>query len=86
MAVTYWVFYCNEDGEVSVQRFASKVDIEAYLTDCAKENTEEHTPTYYGPTDRIPTDMQYWGDKRLIIKGELVVPEPVEMVRTFTLP
>lgn len=32
------------------------------------------------------TDVNYWGDRLVIIKGEVVMPQAVQIVQVFELP
>lgn len=75
----YFVIYCGEDGDVLVDRYEKDV-----LLDALKEN-------YYGGIgffDKMPddNDPQCWpNNKALIIKGDIVTPKPVDVVREYEI-
>jgi len=76
----YFVISVSEDGDVSITEH-TKEDLEKQLSeDC------------WPPADAIRDDIKAhnpnrWGNLRyLIIKGEIVVPEAVDVVVTRRLP
>ena len=73
----YFFIYCSEDGDVSVVKY----DRDDLLKDIRNE--------YYGPidfhTDLIERNPQYWNNKALIIKGEIVIPKPIEIVKDYEI-
>lgn len=80
MSETYFVIH-NSDGATSVE-YMSKEEI-------IKRITPEDGCTYYGITDFLKTiedsDTNYWGNNILIIKGEIVVPKPAEIVKAYEI-
>lgn len=56
----------NHDGDTTVER-ATKEEVERRLNE---EDLETHSEA---PKD---ADTNYWGEKALIIKGEIVSPKP----------
>ena len=69
----------NSDGDTTVEE-VSKSEL--------LERMEEN---YYGshrePLTEIPDnhDTNYWGEGILIIKGKIVTPEPIEVVKKFII-
>ena len=67
----------NSDGDTTVKE-VSKSEL--------LERMEEN---YYGgePLTEIPNnyDTNYWGEGILIIKGKIVTPEPIEVVKKFII-
>jgi len=73
----YFLIHCSEDGDVSVAKYEKDA-----LLSAIKEN-------YYGDIgffDKMPDEnIQYWGNKVLIIKGEIVTPKPVEVIKKYEI-
>lgn len=75
---SYFLIHSGEDGGS-----AEKLSKEELLN--------RITENYYGEDAKIlnevPEDgnMEYWGDSILIIKGEIVTPEPVELVKSYDI-
>lgn len=68
----------NSEGDTTVDE----------LTDI--ELLERLAENYYGDNDfhdKIPNDndTNYWGMKMLVIKGEVITPEPKEVVTSYKL-
>lgn len=64
----YYLIFCDEDGDVSVEEYI-KPDLLKALQD------EDYGPI--GFIDKLgDNDPQYWGNNALIIKGEIVKPKP----------
>jgi hypothetical protein len=75
----YFVIKCSEDGDVSFERLD------------AAELTKRLSQDYYGEdvewSGSAPDpDSQYWGKRAVIIKGELVTPKPVDVVKRWEIP
>ena len=73
--MTYFVIH-NIDGDTYVDVLS------------AQELTERLNENYYGRSveflDTVSNhDTNYWGDGHLIIKGEIVIPKPVETVTKY---
>lgn len=73
----YFFIYCSEDGDVSVQQY-EKADIERCITE-----KDYGDIGYFEKLEE--SDPQYWDDKALIIKGEIVTPKPVRTVEKFEI-
>ena len=73
----YFLIHCSEDGDVSVDKYEKDA-----LLLAIKEN-------YYGDIgffDKMPDGgVMYWGNRVLIIKGEIVIPKPVEVVKKYEI-
>lgn len=65
----------NTDGETMIHVY-DKHEIEEVLQETGEECLE-FIPDH---------DTNYWGGKRVIIKGEVVVPKPVKVVTQFEVP
>ena len=68
----------NSDGDTTVTEHS------------AEDLKEKLNEEYWGPVefmDELPSnkDTNYWGDCILIIKGEVVVPQPVETVTEYKI-
>lgn len=67
----------NSDGDTYVDEVSEEV--------LKKRLAEEH----YGPTGFLQkitgNDTNYWGDKILIIKGSIVIPQAVQTVTEYKL-
>lgn len=74
---------CSEDGDVTVRRWASEEEFEKYV---ALRLRDGENVKFF---DKCPGDAnpQYWGSTaELVIRGDVVQPQPVEVVRAFRLP
>ena len=79
----YWID-CSEDGDVRVHTYTKK-ELENELDRSAKAVEEGESAPVFSRT--IPgTDPQYWDGKSIIIKGEIVVPSPRDIVQKWELP
>ena len=75
----YFVISVSEDGDVSVTQH-TKEELE-------REMNEHGWPDPEICRDDTGGDPQEWGEKRyLIIKGEIVKPRPIEVVKQVELP
>lgn len=77
MTQLYFVITCS-DGDTIIDTISKE------------ELTKRLNNQYYG--DKINVlkkieheDTNYWGEKMAIIKGELVVPEPIEVIKQFDI-
>ena len=75
--MTYFLIHCSEDGDVSVTPY-EKDDLLRAI-----KNKD------YGPIEFMENinygDPQYWGNKSLIIKGEIVIPKPKKVVEEYEI-
>ena len=73
----YFTIHCSEDGDVRVHQ------------DSKEELLQKITEHYYGDSEFFSslqgTDPQEWGDKLLIIKGEIVVPKPKKIIEKYEI-
>lgn len=70
----------NSDGDTYVE----EIDKQELL------NRLDPEDPYYGTLEFLKTipkngDTNYWGDKLLIIKGEIVVPKAIEVATKYEL-
>jgi len=73
--MTYFVIYCNEDGEVWIKDYTKDQlleELEEGSFSEFRDNLKENNP-------------QYWGDSVLIIKGEIVTPTPKTVVTEYEI-
>ena len=72
----YFLIHCSEDGDISVDELTR---------DALLERIHEK---YYGDIeffkDFPEDDLVYW-QKALIIKGNIVVPKPVQLVEKYVI-
>jgi|1185.fasta_scaffold254923_3 hypothetical protein len=74
--MSYFLISVSEDGDVGMH----KMDAAALA-----KHLNETTGSKFATS--IPdTDLMRWGDYELIIKGEIVVPTPREMVTKWEVP
>lgn len=80
MSETYFVIH-NSEGDTRVEKMGKE--------ELVRRITPEDGCTYYGVTDFLKaiedTDTNYWGNNILIIKGEIVVPKPAEIVKAYEI-
>ena len=89
MAESYFRIYVNCDGDISIYRLSEGEllrDINAELTEANEDGDE---PDVF--LSSLPTiDPQDWveGDRgvSLLIRGEIVVPKPRQVVKEYELP
>jgi hypothetical protein len=77
MAKGYFTFHVNHDGESRWSGPMSAEDLTTWL--------DEHADTVKVAT-KMPDGPNYFGGQAVIIKGEIVVPEPVQVVTKFKIP
>ena len=86
--MSYFVIY-NSEGETSVEQISKEI-LTKRLQAEANANDSNFDAEYYGKdieflSEIKDTDTNYWGDVILIIKGEIVVPEPVDVVKEYKI-
>lgn len=76
---TYFVIITGEDG-VRVEA-VEKTKLERRLKEEYWGSSKEVLP-------QLPcgTDPNYWNDSIVIIKGKVVIPQPIEVVKEYRLP
>ena len=72
----YYLIDCNADGEVYINEYTDD-----QLLDRLNDEPEE-----YEFSDKIPkdNDAHQW-NKQIIIQGNIIVPEAIEVVKEFRL-
>lgn len=79
----YWID-CSEDGDVRVHVYTKK-ELEIELDRSARAVDDGESAPIFSRT--LPgADPQYWDGKSIIIKGEIVVPSPRDVVQKWELP
>lgn len=73
----YFVIQCSEDGDVSVIEY-EKDELLSLINaeDCGDGSFFDTMPE---------SDLQYWKNKTLIIKGDIVSPKPVKVVKEYEI-
>ncbi len=80
----YYEISCDDDGDVHVQAY-TKEELERELERAAKAEKDGEPARKFSST--VPgADPAYWDGKRILIKGEIVVPRPREVVEVWELP
>ena len=74
---TVILIYCDEDGDKSLR----VLSVEAFLKELNAGDLGEN-PTFAKPGDKI--EMDYFCGY-ILIKGEIVLPRPVEKVKKYAL-
>lgn len=72
------LIYCSEDGDKSIN-FLSE---DQFLKDLNKGDYGEN-PTFAMPGEKI--DLDCFGPGYILIKGNVVVPKPVNVVKKYEL-
>ena len=70
----YYLFSVSEDGDVYFQAYtkeALEASLEEYPEDFNLEDFNDALP---------PMDLMAWSERKLLIKGEIIVPKVVETV------
>ena len=76
--MSYFLIYGTEDG-IRIKQFANNYQTAEYL-----EQNFNDCPVEF--LDYIPSDMNELYDRQMIvIKGEVVKPKPVTVVKTFEI-
>lgn len=74
----YFVMRCSEDGEVSINQLSK--------TDLLRRIEEKYWGERAEFIDYIPdSDPQSWGHSIVIVKGNLVMPEPVTKILKYNI-
>lgn len=74
--MSYFLIYGTEDG-VKFKQFPNNYKLEEYLSDMFCDEVTNFM-------DYIPSDSEEFYDRQMIvIKGEVIKPEPVTIVKTF---
>lgn len=75
----YFEISQSEDGGVYVRKLNKELFLKGLTDDSQK-------PDFFKPGEPIPIDIHNgWGSKSLIIKGEVVCPQPKETIIVFSL-
>jgi hypothetical protein len=75
--MSYFLIECSEDGDVSITQH----DRESLVKSIS--NGEYKNATFINSVPGV--DPQYWGGQVLVIKGEIVVPKPKEVVMEYDI-
>jgi len=75
--MSYFLIVCSEDGDISVTPYNKDELLEAII-----EEDHDYIKFMQNIKD---TNPQYWGNSRLIIKGEIVTPEPKDVVKEYDI-
>jgi len=78
--MTYFVID-NSDGDTYVRQM-TRTQVEQMLVEW--DEMGEQAGEFLSEVPEA--DTNYWGGKTLIIKGEIVIPKPVETVTTWEVP
>lgn len=79
--MSYFLIYCSEDGDVSVTPYEKEELLEAIRTeDYGCVGFIENISELQGNGD-----PQMWGNNILIIKGEIVTPEPEKVIEKYKI-
>jgi len=75
----------NSDGDIRFQKYANASEVIEAIT------PDESGDSYYGDVSRLTfgtnlDNLDYMGERELIIlKGEVIVPRPKDVVRSFEI-
>lgn len=72
----YFLIHCSEDGDISVKQY-SKDELLRLLKD------EDYGFIEF--FDKMPKDSPVYWEKVLIIKGEIMCPKPIEVVKQYEI-
>jgi len=72
----YYFIYCDDDGEVAVSEYNRENLLQALVD-------QDYGEIEFLKGMSLGNYPQYWGNKVLIIKGEIVVPKPKKTVKEF---
>lgn len=74
----YFIMMCGENGDVRINHLTK--------TELLKRIEEKYYGDHLEFVDYIPdSDPQSWGTSVIIIKGNIVVPQPITKVVKFTI-
>lgn len=82
----YFVLSFNADGEFSCMKYETKESLEKYLGEVIAENSEddeEGNDVFVNSLADFDSDGP--GCKNIIIKGKVLVPKPVNVVKKLTV-
>ncbi len=71
----FFVIYCSEDGDKSLSEFSAEQLTKALEDEDWGENCS------FG---NVETDLDYFSGI-IIIKGEIVIPKPKDIIKSFSL-
>lgn len=77
----FWIS-CDEDGDVHVHTYTRR-ELEVELERRARDGD---VPVAVFSAAFPGSDPQYWGGKSIIIKGEIIVPSPRDVIQRWELP
>ncbi|MBD3197440.1 MAG: hypothetical protein GF317_20465 [Candidatus Lokiarchaeota archaeon] len=69
----------NSDGDTTIREYTKQALLEAI------EDNEFGDSEFIGSLDSYDADTNYWGENIMIIKGEIVSPEPIEQVVKYNI-
>lgn len=70
---------CSEDGEIWVR---SIDNVSAYLAELSESGSP---PEFFDNFEQPGSEPMYWGRKRMLIKGDIVVPKPRQVVTEYSI-
>lgn len=70
---------CSEDGDIAVNIFK---DANKYLAELAELGSP---PEFFSDIDQLDRNPMYWGNRRLLIRGDAVVPKPKQVVTEWSI-
>lgn len=73
--MSYFLIECDEDGEISVCKYKKEE-----LLDLINDNDD-----MVFMSEIIDSDPNYWGNKCLIIEGEIILPKPKTVVKEYDI-
>jgi hypothetical protein len=84
MSQGYFVLRVSDDGDVAFDGPLSSDELRKRIT--PDDDGETHYGRHVGFADHVPGFLGLLDGKVLIIKGEVVVPQPVQTVTEYKLP
>lgn len=79
---TYWMINCSEDGDVYVQRY-TRAELEAEIAEHIEDTGK---PIAFFNSVPASIDPQYWNGQALLIKGDIVTPQPKQVITKYEVP
>lgn len=70
---------CSDDGEVWVRLIDN---VSAYLSELSESDSP---PEFFDTFEQADSEPMYWGRKRMLIKGDIVVPKPKQVVTEYSI-
>ena len=82
--MSYFLIEAHSGGDVYIRLLD---DVPKFLEKLTEEMSEEIFAFRPEILEKIPEEVNpiYWGRSVLIIKGDIVVPKPVNIVKKYTL-